>query len=577
MLRARVLTAGVSAAAATLALNASPHRLTSSDCSPSFPKMARAQTEHESKLASESSTKNESNSSNYTSEPWQVVHVQVVFRHGARTPIEPWWPQNQAQNKQPVASDNQQQKLQHSSMPKFSVERPDMRSAHTLEDPTLIGVSGQKKVSSTETVTFDENPFVKNPRGMLTHGGCIQAARLGATLRARYAELMSAPRTGSTEAVVTASVEGDSASDRSNRRDMSRHAASSAADAVRLLGQVRARTSPAERAQDTLRYVLAGLSGGQTVKLNVVDVTDEASAPLFPVVAAPHVSTRQGPNPEDEEIVVRVVSHFWSDPILTLNMPDHPFKGDIEKLMNDIKRSNAYSRHRARRDELAAHVRRDLGVHDLVPERWAYLTLFDLMTTVQAEGYALPSFFTPHVRREAEHLAAEGWIALTYDHSDAMLQTSAGLLMLEMQDRLKEALEGSADHKVVLYSGHDTTLMPLLCALRVWEPGHWPRYTSNVAVELLRANPTQAAGNKSNAKDASSSQQTPSATQSQDLFVRVRYNDKVVSMQGLCPTSVRDGACPAADFFAHWSSMTSRAFEHRRASEGADAIASARL
>ena len=62
--------------------------------------------------------------------------------------------------------------------------------------------------------------------------------------------------------------------------------------------------------------------------------------------------------------------------------------------------------------------------------------------------------------------------------------------------------------KMMLFSGHDSTLVPVLCALGLYND-EWPPYASYLAIEVAES--TTVAG---------------------DFFVRVLYNDKEMPLPG---------------------------------------------
>lgn len=53
----------------------------------------------------------------------------------------------------------------------------------------------------------------------------------------------------------------------------------------------------------------------------------------------------------------------------------------------------------------------------------------------------------------------------------------------DLLDLLDDAASGETTLKFALFSGHDTTVGPLLAALRA-DDSVWPHYASNVAFEL---------------------------------------------------------------------------------------------
>lgn len=83
--------------------------------------------------------------------------------------------------------------------------------------------------------------------------------------------------------------------------------------------------------------------------------------------------------------------------------------------------------------------------------------------------------------------------------------------------------------KAFLYSGHDTTVGPLLACLGAFD-GRWPKYASNVALELLVRQSDKAE------------------------FVQLRYNGRVRALPR-CAAAARDAGVAPELWFA--SSQTS--------------------
>ena len=59
-------------------------------------------------------------------------------------------------------------------------------------------------------------------------------------------------------------------------------------------------------------------------------------------------------------------------------------------------------------------------------------------------------------------------------------------LMIEIANRLKDQLEGRSKQKMVIYSGHDVTITPLLQILGL-NDGKWVRFAGRVVIELYEA------------------------------------------------------------------------------------------
>ena len=63
------------------------------------------------------------------------------------------------------------------------------------------------------------------------------------------------------------------------------------------------------------------------------------------------------------------------------------------------------------------------------------------------------------------------------------LRLSVGRIFQHWVQEQKEILEGKCKTKLSLYSGHDTTFIPMLLCLGAFD-GKWPTFTSCVCVEL---------------------------------------------------------------------------------------------
>ncbi|GJD07064.1 Lysophosphatidic acid phosphatase type 6 [Galdieria sulphuraria] len=65
------------------------------------------------------------------------------------------------------------------------------------------------------------------------------------------------------------------------------------------------------------------------------------------------------------------------------------------------------------------------------------------------------------------------------------LKLSGGLLLKELLEHMKESVQGKQSYRCLLYSGHDTSLVPLLCMLQIYND-EWPPFGSFLAFELYR-------------------------------------------------------------------------------------------
>jgi hypothetical protein len=71
---------------------------------------------------------------------------------------------------------------------------------------------------------------------------------------------------------------------------------------------------------------------------------------------------------------------------------------------------------------------------------------------------------------------------------------SLGIVMAELLAQMAARARGESAHCLRLYSAHDTTVLPLLMVLGAFEPKHrsWPDFASSVALELYDLRPAEA-------------------------------------------------------------------------------------
>jgi len=108
----------------------------------------------------------------------------------------------------------------------------------------------------------------------------------------------------------------------------------------------------------------------------------------------------------------------------------------------------------------------------------------------------------------------------------AASQVGIGFLLRDIHTQLNATVTSSASSKnppptVVLYSGHDTTLLPIMIALKVFN-NQWPPYGSHIEFELYENTTT-----------------TPSS-----FYVRMLYSGAVLSL----PQCQHSQLCPWATF-----------------------------
>ena len=75
---------------------------------------------------------------------------------------------------------------------------------------------------------------------------------------------------------------------------------------------------------------------------------------------------------------------------------------------------------------------------------------------------------------------------LFYDYPtpQAAAQAGIGNLVQEITEPMLQAISNTTNYKLLLYSGHDTTVLPFLNAFNLWNGTQWAMYASQVQLEL---------------------------------------------------------------------------------------------
>ena len=96
-----------------------------------------------------------------------------------------------------------------------------------------------------------------------------------------------------------------------------------------------------------------------------------------------------------------------------------------------------------------------------------WFTIRDVLVARRSHGMPLPPGIT---QADIERLNAfSGWLwGIVF--KDRILNTLAiGRFLGEMLRDIEASLEGKSSHSMLMYVGHDSTLVPLLCALGIYE------------------------------------------------------------------------------------------------------------
>lgn len=142
--------------------------------------------------------------------------------------------------------------------------------------------------------------------------------------------------------------------------------------------------------------------------------------------------------------------------------------------------------------------------------------LFDTFIAMEAHERPLPAGVHAPELLELEKHSMQLWFQVYNERLQASRLAIGRFLheMLQGQHGMDQAVKGakasSAYTKFAIYSGHDSTLAPLLGAFRIGD-GRWPPFASHVTFELFS---------------------TPKEVRvPQDYYVRVKYNDRVMEVE----------------------------------------------
>jgi lysophosphatidic acid phosphatase type 6 len=330
--------------------------------------------------------------------------VQVVFRHGARTPLsKKYWP--------------------------ALVDRWDVCSLPF--DPVPVDVKDENGAPRPENVHNKlqvETVFNGGcHKGELTREGHIQARELGHWLRERYVDALDfLPQSY-------------------------------------MDGLVYSRTTNYARTVATLQGVLTGLFPNTRAAIPV-HTTEEMDEILFG-----NAKACQRLNSLIRGIAAKAKAE--------------PLPEDVEQLQQTVQAA--------------------LGLP--ATERIDFLDLHDAMTTMLTHGKPIPpGLQDAKLLKQIEEQAAKKFAlyvagispaALHQDTKHQVLRLGMGRLLKLMLCRMEEAMKeertlqsedvsGRGQPRLYLYSGHDSTIMPLLAALGRPTDDHWPGYASNLVFEL---------------------------------------------------------------------------------------------
>ena len=136
--------------------------------------------------------------------------------------------------------------------------------------------------------------------------------------------------------------------------------------------------------------------------------------------------------------------------------------------------------------------------------------ILDTLVAAKAHGFKLPSDIDEDILRDLEDIVVKEWF---YGHmaSAEVRRLGLGRLMGVIRDRMslreKGGIEDDEKLKLAIYSGHDTTVGPILIILNAFD-NKWPPFGSAILFELFKQK------------------------ESDQHFVRVKYNENTLELPG---------------------------------------------
>ncbi|CAO3662946.1 unnamed protein product [Umbelopsis ramanniana] len=151
--------------------------------------------------------------------------------------------------------------------------------------------------------------------------------------------------------------------------------------------------------------------------------------------------------------------------------------------------------------------------------------ILDTLVAAKAHGFHLPPDIDDEVLEDLADVVTHEWFAGAMQ-SKEISKLSLGRLMGDIRDRMVRKVNGTDKQvgeenlKMAIYSGHDTTVAPLLIIMGVFDK-RWPPFSSSILFELFKE------------KKPESSSWFGSlwkTSDDQDYYVRVRYQDKLMKL-----------------------------------------------
>jgi len=112
-----------------------------------------------------------------------------------------------------------------------------------------------------------------------------------------------------------------------------------------------------------------------------------------------------------------------------------------------------------------------------------WIGLYGILESREGNGLPFPPGITADVFDQILNFSV--WEVETLYQSKEICKLGIGKLIIDVYNRMKANMAGSASPKWIMYSAHDTTVALVLSAFSVFDGTGWPIYASHVIFELL--------------------------------------------------------------------------------------------
>ena len=190
----------------------------------------------------------------------------------------------------------------------------------------------------------------------------------------------------------------------------------------------------------------------------------------------------------------------------------------LQQIQKSLLNSSVVRERKQALDDVKTLLQSALNMTTLPP--WS--GLFDVFSAMRCHGQPWPI-----AEEEVERILSFASFEMAYMTSTPLSQIlGIGTLWEDMLQQWKMVVEGdSAAPKFALFSGHDSTLTPLLASLMQESYKTWPPYASHLIFELWRNGTNAAMGREGEGEG-------------EDLWVYVTYNGQAVVLDSTQPTSL---------------------------------------